>query len=66
MKDYYTETLLNRGADPAARASIVKKLSGFDDEAYEYKGVTALEYGKRFHNRSFANEHAVQLLASIK
>ena len=61
QRPYYIAALIPRLEPPS-----FKKLFGFDDEAYEYKDVTALEYGKRFHNRSFVNEHAVQLLESIK
>jgi len=50
------------GADPHVRASVRKFLSFLDDEAHEYGDATALEYGRAFHNRDFANEHAIAVL----
>lgn len=62
---YYTRTLLARGADPSVRASIRKKLAFFDEEEHEYRDVTAVEYGRAFHNEGFVNLHAVEALESL-
>ncbi len=61
----FTELLLERGADPGARASIWKRLGpGHDDTTtrHDYRDVTALSWGRRFHQPIFVSEPAMQLI----
>lgn len=59
------ELLLARGADPNARASLRKQLHpGYGpDTLHEYRDVTPLGWGRRFHRRMFVSEPALQLIA---
>jgi hypothetical protein len=65
----FTELLLEHGADPNARASLRKKLHPgygpkYDVEMmYEYRDVTPLSWGKRFHAKVFVSEPAMRLIA---
>lgn len=59
--------LLDHGADPNARASLRKKLHPgyapeFDTNMYEYRDVTPLAWGRRFHARVFVSELALELI----
>jgi hypothetical protein len=55
--------LLDRGADPNVRASPRKALRGVADESLnEYRDVTPLAWGRRFHDRSFVSRPAMQLI----
>ena len=47
--------LLEHGADPNARASLRK-------DGNEYRDVTPLSWGQRFHDREVVNESAMQLI----
>lgn len=60
----FTELLLERGADPNARASIWKQLHPGHGETtrHEYRDVTALSYGRRFHAPIFVSEPALELI----
>lgn len=60
----FTELLLEHGADPNVRASIWKRLHpGHGDTArHEYRDVTALSWGRRFHAPVFVSEPATRLL----
>jgi ankyrin repeat protein len=59
--------LLEHGADPNARASIRKQLHFVPDESmHEYKDVTPLGWGERFHGQRYHNwvsQPAMQLIA---
>jgi hypothetical protein len=63
-----TRLLLDHGADPNLRASLRKKLHPgygprFDVEnIYEYRNVTPLSWGRRFHAKVFVSEPALQLI----
>jgi len=59
-----TELLLERGADPNLRASIWKRLHpGHGDPArHDYRDVTALSWGRRFHAPIFVSEPAMRLI----
>jgi ankyrin repeat protein len=59
-----TELLLERGADPNVRASIWKQLhpGHGDTTRHEYRDVTALSWGRRFHERVFVSEPAMRLI----
>ncbi len=60
------QLLLDRGADPNARASLRKRLHpGYDDDApYEYHDVTPLAWGERFHQQQFVSRPAMALIAA--
>jgi hypothetical protein len=55
--------LLDHGADPNARASLRKRLRFVEDETlHEYRDVTPLAWGERFHDQSFVSRPALQLI----
>ena len=59
----FAELLLDHGGDPSVRASLRKGLRFTDDPSvHEYRDVTPVEWGERFHDRSFVNEPALQLI----
>ena len=61
----FTELLLAYGADPNFRASIWKQLGhGHDDGRvrHDYRDVTALSWGRRFHDQIFVSEPAMRLI----
>lgn len=62
----FTQLLLDHGADPNVRASLRKQLHPEygPDGLREYRDVTALSWGKRFHRQIFVNATAVQLIAA--
>ncbi len=56
--------LLDHGADPNARASLRKRLRFTADESlHEYRDVTPLAWGERFHDRQFVSPAAMALIA---
>ena len=56
--------LLDHGADPNVRASLRKALRYVEDESmHEYRDVTPLAWGQRFHNQGFVDKRAMQLIA---
>lgn len=61
----FTRLLLDHGADPNVRASLRKKLHpGYgDDTLHEYRNVTALSWGRRFHRQKFVSQQALQMIA---
>jgi ankyrin repeat protein len=63
----FTRLLLDRGADPNIRASTWKQLGpGYEDTArYEYRDVTALSWGRRFHAPIFVSQLALQLIEAV-
>ena len=64
----FTQLLLDHGANPNIHASLRKKLhpgyaGRFDVEnTYEYRNVTALEWGRQFHAKMFVSEPALKLI----
>jgi hypothetical protein len=62
----FTKLLLDRGADPNIRASIWKQLhpGHGDTTRHEYRDVTALSWGRRFHAPIFVSQPALQLIES--
>jgi len=62
----FTQLLLDHGADPNARASLRKQLHpGYGpDTLHEYRDVTPLSWGERFHRRIFVSEPAMRLIAA--
>ena len=62
--DPLARLLLDRGADPNARASIRKRLPFARDKAvHEYRDVTPLSWGRRFHDQSYVSAAAMRLIA---
>ena len=63
---HFTQLLLDHGADPNARASLRKQLHpGYgDDTMHEYRDVTPLAWGQRFHRKVFVSEPAMKLIAA--
>ena len=60
----FTELLLQHGADPNLRASIWKRLhpGHGDTTRHDYRDVTALSWGRQFHERIFVSEPAMRLI----
>lgn len=60
----FTELLLEHGADPNVRASLWKQLhpGHGDTTRHEYRDVTALSWGRRFHAPVFASEPAMKMI----
>lgn len=60
----FTQMLLDHGADPNARASLRKQMhSGYgEDTMHEYRDVTPLAWGERFHRQIFVNAAAMRLI----
>jgi ankyrin repeat protein len=55
--------LLRHGANPNARASIRKGIRFIDDESvHEYRDVTPIGYGRRFHERRWVSLPAMQAI----
>jgi len=56
--------LLDHGADPNVRASLRKRLHpGYGpDSIHEYRDVTPLSWGERFHSKVFVSEPAMRLI----
>jgi hypothetical protein len=52
----FAQVLLDRGANPNARASLRK-------DGHEYRDVTPIAWGERFHDRDVVNEPAMRLIA---
>jgi ankyrin repeat protein len=60
----FTELLLEHGADPNVRASLWKRLhpGHGDTTRHEYRDVTPLSWGRRFHAPIFVSEPAMRLI----
>lgn len=60
----FTKLLLDHDADPKIRASLRKELHpGYGpDTMHEYRDVTALSWGRRFHRAIFVSEPAMRLI----
>ncbi len=62
--DAFARLLLDRGADPNVRTSLRKGLRFVDDESmHEYRDVTPLSWGERFHDRDWVNPAVTRLIA---
>ncbi|HYJ88566.1 MAG TPA: hypothetical protein VEW46_21040 [Pyrinomonadaceae bacterium] len=67
----FTKLLLDHGANPNVRASLRKKLHPgygpkYDVETlYEYRHVTPLSWGRRFHAQVFVSAPAMRLIAEL-
>jgi Ankyrin repeat len=63
--DQFARLLLDAGADPNIRASLGKRLRFADDESWhEYRDVTPLGWGQRFHDQSFVSQPALRLITA--
>ncbi len=66
----FTQLLLDHGANPNARASLRKRLHPGYAPAYdvektcEYRDVTPLAWGRRFHAQVFVSQPALRLIAA--
>lgn len=60
----FTELLLEQGADPNIRASLYKRLhpGHGEDAGHDYRDVTALSWGRRFHAPIFVSQAALRLI----
>jgi hypothetical protein len=60
----FTQLLLDNGADANARASLRKQLHpGYgEDTMHEYRDITPLSWGQRFHKKVFVSEPAMRLI----
>jgi hypothetical protein len=61
----FAQLLLERGADPNVRASLRKQLHpgyGADETLREFRGVTPLSWGQRYHRKEFVSEPAMRLI----
>jgi hypothetical protein len=60
--------VLKHGADPNARASLRKRVHpGYSpkhdvENTYEYRNITPLAWGRRFHAKVFVSEPAMKLI----
>lgn len=62
--DAFARLLLDRGADPNVRASLRKRLRFAEDETlHEFRDVTPLGWGERFHQQAWVNRQAMRLIA---
>jgi len=61
----FTKLLLNHGANPNAIASLRKQLHpGYgEDTMHEYRNVTPVGWGERFHKKVFVSEPSMKLIA---
>lgn len=62
--DAFARLLLDHGADPSVRASLSKRLRFVADEStHEYRDVTPLAWGERFHDQAWVSRPAMRLIA---
>jgi hypothetical protein len=62
--DDFARLLLQHGAQPNPRVSLRKRLRFFPDESmHEYRDVTPLAWGERFHVQEFVSRKAMRLIA---
>jgi Ankyrin repeat len=60
----FARLLLDKGADPNARASLRKRMRFVEDETmHEYRDVTPLVWGERFHYQGLVSRPALRLIA---
>ena len=62
--DAFARLLLDHGADPNVRASLRKRLRFVADESmHEYRDVTPMTWGQRFHDRDWVSKPVIRLIA---
>lgn len=60
----FARLLLDHGAEPNNRASLRKRLPfARDDSMHEYRDVTPLSWGERFHEQDWVDRGAMMLIA---
>lgn len=63
--DAFARLLLDQNADPRVRASLRKRLRFVEDESmHEYRNVTPLEWGERFHDQNWVSKSVISLIRS--
>jgi hypothetical protein len=57
----FADLLLRHGADVKAKASLRKQLHPgyYADTLHEYRDVTAVQWGRHFHDQRFVNPAAI-------
>jgi ankyrin repeat protein len=61
--DTFARLLLDHGADPNVRASLRKRLRFVHDETtHEYREVTPLSWGERFHDQDWVSPAVMRLI----
>ena len=65
--DRFARLLLDHGADPNLRASLRKRLrfvtDSDDDTLREFRDVSPMSWGERFHEQAWVNREAMRLIA---
>lgn len=62
--DAFARLLLDHGADPNIRATLRKRLLFVADETmHEYRDVTPVSWGDRFHNQDWVSKPVMRLIA---
>lgn len=62
--DAFARLLLDHGADPKVRASLRKRLRFVADQTMrEYRDVTPLSWGERFHDQEWVSRPVMRLIA---
>jgi ankyrin repeat protein len=62
--DEFARLLLEGGADPNVRASLRKRLRFVTDESmHDYRDVTPLGWGEKFHDQDWVSRPAMRLIA---
>lgn len=62
--DGFARLLLDHGADPNTRASLRKRLRFVADQTLrEYRDVTPLSWGERFHDQDWVSQPVMRLIA---
>jgi hypothetical protein len=65
--DAFARLLHDHGADPNVRASLRKRLRFVSDEtSHEYRGVTPVAWGERFHDQEWVNRPVLELIATTR
>jgi ankyrin repeat protein len=60
-RDRFAELLFEHGANPNARASLRTRIHS--DVVHEYRDVTPLSWGERFHDQALVSRPAMRLIA---
>lgn len=61
----FARLLLDHGADPNVRASLRKRLRFVpDDTMHEYRDVTPISWGERFHDQEWVNRTAMEIISA--
>ena len=64
--DAFARFLVDSGADHSVRATLRKRLRFVEDEStHEYRDVTPVSWGERFHDQSWVSQPVLQLLQTV-